>query len=43
MEAIASDVRVMDVPAISKVRPLEKPRPQTRMTAAMIRFLLFVL
>lgn len=35
-------VKVMEVPPTVKVRPLEKPRPDTKMTAAMIRFLDFV-
>lgn len=40
--AIAREVKVMEVLPTVKVRPPEKPRPQTRMTAAMIRFLDFV-
>ena len=37
--AMARLVKVMEVPPTVKVRPLEKPRPDTKMTAAMIRFL----
>ena len=40
--AMARLVKVMEVPPTVKVRPLEKPRPDTKMTAAMIRFLDFV-
>ena len=36
---MASDVNVIEVPPITKVRPFENPRPHTSMTAAMIRFL----
>ena len=35
--AMARPVSVMEVPATVKVMPLEKPRPHTRMTAAMMR------
>ena len=35
--AIARPVSVMDVPNTVKVRPLEKPRPHTRITAAITR------
>ena len=37
--AMARPVSVMAVVPIVKVRPFEKPSPQTRITAAIIRFL----
>ena len=40
--AIAREVSVIGVPNTVKVTPFEKPRPHTRITAAMIRFLDFV-
>lgn len=36
---MAREVKVMWALPMEKVRPSEKPRPHTRMTAAMIRFL----
>ena len=42
IEAIARLVSVTDVVPTVKVSPSENPSPATRMTAAMIRFLLFV-
>ena len=38
LAAMAKEVRVMEAPPTWKVRPSVKPRPHTRMTAAMIRF-----
>lgn len=42
IEAMAREVSVMWALPTWKVRPLEKPRPDTRITAAIIRFLVRV-
>ena len=37
--AIASEVKVTEVPKTEKVKPSLKPKPDTKITAAMMRFL----
>jgi hypothetical protein len=39
---MAREVSVTEVPATVKVSPLENPRPHTKITPAMMRFLDFV-